>query len=112
MAGIRGAWTMRAMKFMKKSRVSRNKRPQAGPERLAAALKRAVSAPSAVDRLAHQRISAAGRRSACACARTWISSATMLTAISCGVSAPIEIPMGQWTRRRSSAATPSSISEA
>ena len=43
-------------------------------------------------------------------ARTWISSATILTASSAGVSAPISSPMGECTRARSSSLDPASLS--
>ncbi len=46
--------------------------------------------------------------SACLADRTWMSSAAMLTAISSGVSAPMERPIGACTRARSSAENPSS----
>ena len=41
-------------------------------------------------------------------ARTWISSATMLTASSSGVSAPMSRPIGECTRARSSSPNPAS----
>ncbi|OPZ42954.1 MAG: hypothetical protein BWY94_01987 [Actinobacteria bacterium ADurb.BinA094] len=41
-------------------------------------------------------------------ARTWIISATMLTASSSGVSAPMSSPMGEWTRLSAPSSMPPS----
>ncbi len=74
----------------KKKKGEQKKLPQAGLERFPVIRRCNIGTGRRQD--AHQRISTPGRRSACACARFWMCSTTMLTAISSGVSAPIEIP--------------------